>query len=56
MAVEHLALRAVKYLLCTDRLQNKGTGLQGVVQVTAGAPAMHFGTAGARAQQPGFPA
>ena len=43
MAVESLALRAFKHLLCTDRLQNKGTGQQLVVDVTAVTFAMHPG-------------
>ena len=41
MTVESLALRAFRYLLCTDRLRNKGAGLQGVVHVTAAAVALH---------------
>ena len=41
MTVESLALRAVKYLLSTDCLQNKGASLQGYVRVTAAAVALH---------------
>ena len=52
MAVESLALRAFKYLLCTDCLQNKGAGLQRFVQATAGTFAMHPGRA-AGASAPG---